>query len=282
MRRLLLSGLVLVAALAAGCGSGDDDTATPEGADEKAAAARLDRFLTSASNTVSCDNFSPRLLQTIYGGGQDKCRQAEADTGSEAGAKDVELRKIDLTGDRATLAVTLKGGDYDNVQGTFTLTRNGSAWLVDGLGGDFLRASIVRELQDDSDLPKDGEFRGCITDKLDGIPDTRLQELIYGIIGEREAPDGSLSEVAAACFGSTDSGKKYLRDNFEKGIFEGATEKDISQDKRDCITDRLDKTVTDRELLDASRAQASGDTGSSATLKVRQSIRQAAQACGVT
>ena len=169
MWRALLGAFVVTAALAgAGCGG-----------DEQGAIAGVVRAgLTSQDARAVCEgSLAPTLLTQIYGGAA-KCHTVEGQDSERIGqAQTVDVSKVSIHGERATVVVKIHGGSRDGAGGGLTLARRPAGWRVTDLSVGLLRSQFevgIRKLQ-----TLDAVAKACVIDKMRKVPDAEFKRLAF-------------------------------------------------------------------------------------------------------
>lgn len=168
--RAPVAALLLIAAVAALAGCGDDEPARIRSA--------LSAGLTSQNPRVVCEgSLSPALLMRIYGGTA-KCHQTEGAPAERISqAQSVEVPDVRVHDRDATAVVVIHGGNHDGARGRLSLHRTAGHWLVRDLSVALLRSQFeagIRRMQS-----IDPMLKTCVVLKMRKLADPAFKRLAF-------------------------------------------------------------------------------------------------------
>jgi hypothetical protein len=124
------------AAVVAGCGSGDKNSAGKFQGDQKAVAQAVEDLQTAGrkgdANKICTDLLAASLVQTIKQASGD-CQKAVDDALQDADSFEMTVEKVVVNGDRAVATVKSEAGNKDRTD-AIALERVGSNWKIASLG----------------------------------------------------------------------------------------------------------------------------------------------------
>ena len=249
------------------------------GSDEDEIADVLKRAVTTKDVKVECEEtVTDDLVDRIYGDVA-QCRRAERPEPDDDEPEDVRVSDVRVDGDSATARVRFVGGDTDGARGVLELRKQNGDWRVDDLGTDLLRSTVDRGLssgvQDNEALGRPA-VRRCVRNEFADLADAELRRVAYAAISERAGSEAVLARVIGPCLSIAGSGRSggtsFLRENFERGVRRNLRGRGLSRSRIDCIVRRLRSSVSDRQIIAATR-------GGRASGLVQRAGRAAGRAC---
>jgi hypothetical protein len=252
-------------ALAAGCGGGSSDSAAK---DEAAITAVLTKAITSSDPEVRCvETVTPAFVTRIYKTVA-ACKTAETPKPDDSPKPtDAKVADVEVKDGRATASVTAIGGDTDGAHGGIDLAKNGDAWKVEDLSVEFLRSQLAQGFANATFTADDGPltdpaFRTCLTKQLDALDDADFKAVAYNAIADTDDTDPRFLKAVTTCQGETTTGtdsgdvpapSSKVREQFEGGLRQSAEKDGTATKTIDCIVLKLRKSLSDDEILDATR-----------------------------
>ena len=246
--------------------------ATPgERAAVRKAVVRL--FRTEDVEVICERSLTPRLFRLIFAGPA-ACRKvtSEDDDDDEDPPDRVEVPDVEISGNRATAAVKLIGGDTGGAEGTLELLKGKGAWRTDDFSTAFLRSSVSASLESERKIP--AAVGRCIEGRLTRMPDPEFKRLALALIGEQREANVRLLEMLSDCERRR-GGVTSVRRELEKTVRRTLRRAGAGRDATACTLRRLRTTLPDRLLV-----QLATDKTRASRERITREVVAAAVACG--
>ena len=134
----LLALLAVPAALVAGCGQTQKNSASDFQGPQKAVAQTVEDLQSAGrkrdGNKICEQLLAPALVQQIQRASKGTCASVLDDRLRDVDAFEMQVQKVTISGDRATAVVHSDAGKHDRTD-TFGLVRQGASWKLASLGG---------------------------------------------------------------------------------------------------------------------------------------------------